>query len=240
MKLSIIIPCYNEEKGIPNLVSQLDPVVKELKKKYVCELIFVDDGSIDGTNALLHKHYKNSKNVVILKHKKNKNLGAALKTGFAHASGDFIAALDSDCTYSPKLFITMLNMMDDKTDIVTVSPYHPKGRVTNVQFYRVFLSRSASMIYKFLLNSKIHTFSAMVRVYKKQVIKDVKFKSNSFLGVTEIMIRAILRGYRVIELPAEVKVRKYGVSKMKTASVILEHIGLMTKIILYKIMGITF
>lgn len=237
MKLSIIVPCYNEEKGIPNLAMQLNPVVKELQKKYTVELIFVDDGSTDKTNELLHRYFGNKKNVAILKHEKNKNLGDALKTAFAYASGDYVIPLDSDCTYHPRLIIPMLKMMNDATDIVTVSPYHPRGKVINVQFYRAFLSKSASRLYKLILHSKIYTFSAMVRVYKKNVIKLVHFKANSFLGVTEIMVRAILQGYRVVEYPCEVHVRKYGSSKMKTLSVIVEHIKLMISIILYRIFG---
>ena len=238
MKLSIIVPCYNEEKGIPNLAEQLNPVVKELKRKYTVELVFVDDGSTDKTNELLHKYWGTNKNAAILTHKKNKNLGAALKTAFAYASGDYVTALDSDCTYHPRLIVTMLDMMNDTTDIVTVSPYHPKGKVVNVEPYRIFLSKSASRIYKFLLHSNIYTISAMVRVYRKEVIKIIKFKSNTFLGVTEIMVRAILHGYHVTELPAELHVRKYGSSKMKTVSVIMEHLKLMTAIILHQLFGI--
>src|SRR3989338_5374450 len=112
--LSIIIPCYNEEDGIPSLVQQLNPVVEKLQKEYQIELLMVDDGSIDQTNALLHQVYGNNKNTKIIKHEKNRNLGAALKTGFANATGDFIACLDSDCTYNPSLLVPMLKMIDEK------------------------------------------------------------------------------------------------------------------------------
>lgn len=236
-KISIVIPCYNEEKGIPSLVLQLNPAIKELEKEYRVELIFVDDGSTDRTNELLHKHYRNKRNVIILKHQRNKNLGAALKTGFSYASGDFIAALDSDCTYSPRLIKAMLSMMDEKTDIVTVSPCHPKGIINNVPAYRIFLSKSISMIYRILLNPRIYTYTAMVRVYRKDVIKKLKFKSNSFSGVTEIMIRAILKGYKVREFPAELNVRKYGESKMRILGIVGDHLKLITKIIMHKILG---
>lgn len=236
-KLSIIIPCYNEEECLPHLFDRLNIVISKLKKNYSVDVIFVDDGSTDKTNELLHKYYGKKSNVRIIKHNKNKNLGAALKTGFGYAAGDFIATLDSDCTYNPKLILEMIKLMDKETDIITVSPYHPKGRVNNVPRYRLFLSKTISWIYKILLNQKIYTYTAMMRIYRKNVIKKVRFKADNFLGVTEIMIKAILYGYKVKELPAELNVRKYGVSKMKTLSVIINHLGMIGKILAYKTFG---
>ncbi|MDO8656016.1 MAG: hypothetical protein Q7K45_02150 [Nanoarchaeota archaeon] len=75
----------------------------------------------------------------------------------------------------------------------------------------------------------------MVRVYRKDVIKNVSFKSDTFLGVTELMIKAILQGYKVKELPAELNPRIFGMSKMKTVRVIHNHLSLINKIIWYKI-----
>lgn len=233
-RISIIIPCYNEEQGILNLASQLNPAVEELKKKYEVELIFVDDGSTDKTNDLLHDYFKNKEKIKIIKHKQNKNLGAALRTGFAYATGDYIAALDSDCTYSPKLIQEMLNIIDD-ADIVTVSPYHPNGTVNNVPGWRIFLSKSVSRIYRTILGFELYTYTAMVRVYRKEVIDNVKFESDTFLGVTEIMVKSLLRGYKAKELPAELNVRKFGASKIKIASVILNHLNMISKILLHRL-----
>jgi dolichol-phosphate mannosyltransferase len=236
-KISIVVPCYNEEAGIENLRNNLDPVVQELCEEYDVELVFVDDGSTDKTHELLQYHYANKSHAKIVKHDRNRNLGAALKTGFSHATGDFVAALDSDCTYSPKLFKEMLSLMDKDTDIVTVSPYHPKGKVNNVPAYRIFLSKSVSKIYKMLLGSKLYTYTAMVRVYRKQVVDNVTFKSNTFLGVTEHMTNALLQGYKAKELPAELNVRQFGQSKMRTMSVIKDHLGLITRIFSHKVFG---
>src|SRR3990167_6525697 len=104
--LSIVIPCYNEEEGIPYLVSQLNVALQKLEQQYAVQLVFVDDGSKDKTNELLHRYYGNDFRAKIVKHEQNKNLGAALRTGFAHCTGDFVATLDSDCTYNPELIST--------------------------------------------------------------------------------------------------------------------------------------
>jgi dolichol-phosphate mannosyltransferase len=236
-RLSIVIPCYNEEEGIPNLAKQLKPVLAKLTRGYDLEPIFVDDGSKDNTSQLLHNYFGKLKNVKIIKHERNKNLGAALKTGFSQATGDLIAAWDSDCTYPPHLLPEMLKLLDNKTAMVTVSPYHPKGKVENVPFHRIFLSKGISIVYGILLNSGIYTHGAMVRVYRKEVIETVRFKADDFLSVSEIMVESCLRRYKVKELPCSLKVREYGTSKMKLAKTIGSHLNLIGRIMLYHIYG---
>ena len=232
--VSIIIPCFNEEQGIPHLAAQLDPVIRELQQKYALELIFVDDGSTDRTNALLHHYFDKKKNAKIIRHAINKNLGAALRTGFQHASGAYIAALDSDCTYEPKILLTLLERLNEGTDIVTVSPYHPLGKIENVPGWRIFLSKGSSLLYKHLLGSGIYTHGAMVRVYNRKVLETVHSEKNDFLYVSEILIKSLLKGYTVREVPATLRVRQFGASKMKLARTIKSHLGLMGRIILYK------
>lgn len=237
--LSIVIPCFNEEEGIPYLISQLTPAVQELQKRYAVELVFVDDGSTDKTNQLLQQHYGNNPRARIVRHEQNKNLGAALKTGFAHSHGDLVAVLDSDCTYNPNLLSAMLRIMDEHTDIVTVSPYHPQGKVSNVPRHRIFLSKSASFLYRLLLNWDLYTYTAMVRVYRRAVIQKVRLERDDFLGVTELLVKALLQGYTVREMPVELQIRKFGVSKMKTIPlhVIGNHLRLMSLIVRQKWRG---
>ena len=232
--LSIIIPCFNEEDGIPQLAEQLPPVIEQLTHDYTVELIFVDDGSTDRTSELIKKNFPSA---LILKHEKNQNLGAALRTGFAHANGNLVAALDSDCTYHPSVLPKMLPLIDSNTHIVTVSPYHPQGSVENVPAYRLFLSKSVSAIYRILLRSDLHTFTAMVRVYKKEVVKNIEIKSNTFMGVTEILAKALLRGYKAKEIPVTLTARKFGVSKLKTARAIRDHLKLIKAIAAHRFFG---
>ena len=232
--LSIIIPCYNEEAGIPHLQEQLQPALEKLEQKYNLQLVFVDDGSKDKTNELLQQYFGNRKDTLIVKHEQNRNLGAAIKTGIKHSSGDFVAMLDSDCTYNPHYILEMLSLLDKDTDIVTVSPLHPKGKIIGVQKYRILLSRSVSNIYRALLGSGLYTHTAMVRVYRKPVLDNITFRYDNFLAVTEIMAKAVLHGHAVKEYPCSIEVRKYGSSKMKIMSIILSHLNFIRKIILHK------
>jgi dolichol-phosphate mannosyltransferase len=180
--LSIIIPCYNEEDGIPNLVAQLNPVREKLQANYQVDMIFVNDGSRDRTVELLRAAYSDDSRVQIVSHEKNQGLGAAIRTGFEHAQGDFVITMDSDCTYPPDQIPLMLKVLESGADMVTASPYHPQGRVVGVPEYRLFLSKSLSVVYRLLLHVNLYTFTALFRTYPKRVVKEIPFESNA-LGI---------------------------------------------------------
>jgi dolichol-phosphate mannosyltransferase len=233
-KLSIIIPCYNEGDGINYLKEELDKVLPELKKAYDIELLFVDDGSTDNTYELLEEYFGSEKKNKIIKHTKNMNLGAAMRTGFSAATGDIMVTMDSDCTYRPNEIVNMLKLLEN-ADIVTASPYHPKGNVKGVPKYRLFLSWTISLIYRILTMKKIYTFTALFRAYKRETIGNIKFKSNDFMATAEFLIKAIYKGYKVREYPTTLYVRKYGQSKMRLLKVILSHVRLISRIITFRL-----
>lgn len=236
--LSIIIPCYNEEDGLLNLKERLYPVLNRIKKDHKIELIFVDDGSKDNTNLLLHKYFKSKPgiSVKILKHEVNKNLGAAIRTGLSAVASDIVAMMDSDCTYDPEGLILLLDTFEKTgADIVTASPYHPKGGVENVPGYRLFLSKGISLIYIFLTFRRIYTFTSMFRVYKKEVLASTKFYSNNFIAVTELMIYPLLKKAKVVEVPMVLHSRQFGVSKMKVVNTIVSHLKFIFRVIRLKL-----
>ncbi|MBS3123684.1 glycosyltransferase family 2 protein [Candidatus Woesearchaeota archaeon] len=238
-KLSIIIPCYNEELGIPNLKSHLDPILKDLSKNYFLELIFVDDGSKDKTLELLKDNFDSSKKakyeVKLIKHEVNQNLGAAMRTGFANATGDFVITMDSDCTYDPQTIPEMLKLLDTDTDMVIASPYHPQGEVRNVPKYRLLLSGAITSIYRLLTGSKIYTYTALFRAYKVKVVKEVSFNSNDFLATAEMLINALNKGYKVKEYPTVLNVRQFGESKIRLARVIKSHFKYASSLLFLKL-----
>lgn len=235
MKLSLIVPCYNEEAGIDNLYHQLMPVLHRLQSQWVLELIFVDDGSSDNTPTLLTQKFSQEKYVKIIRHPHNMNLGAALRTGFSQATGDVIVTMDSDCTYDPQNIPELLKLLDENTDIVTASPYHPLGGIRNVPKYRLWLSRSITLIYRWLTGSNLYTFTALFRAHKKKVIKNVTFKSHDFLATAEILIAALNKGYVVKEYPTILSVRAFGDSKIKLMKVIGSHFKFASRLLFLKV-----
>jgi len=228
-KLSIVIPCYNEEESIDYLYKQITPAIKELKKSYKVELILVDDGSTDNTLKLMEIYFKKEANIVT--YQDNRNVGGALKEGFKHVTGDIVVTIDSDCTYPPKDIKNILKLLDDDTDIVTASPYHPDGKVENVPKYRLFLSRTISKIYGRIVGKKLYTYTSIFRAFRREVLDYVEIKSNGFIGVTEFLIFAIMKGYRVKEFPTTLHSRIYGESKIKLFKTIKEHLKLIMYIL---------
>ncbi|MFH1182156.1 MAG: glycosyltransferase family 2 protein [Candidatus Woesearchaeota archaeon] len=233
--LSIVVPCYNEEDSLPQLFSQMTEVSKQLLKDYRLDVVFVDDGSRDNTFAMLSgfkKKFKSSGvSVTICRHGKNRNLGAALKTAFKVVKGDLIVTADADCTYSLLDIPKLLALLDENTDIVSASPYHPEGKSAMMHAYRLFLSKAISKIYRVLTGSRIYTFTALFRVYRKKVIDDIHPKSDNFLAVTELLVYSLRKGYKVKEFPADLTARKYGKSKMKLLSTIMSHVSLIMRLI---------
>ena len=241
MKISIVIPCYNEEEGLQHLANNLFPVLDKLKKDHAWELIFVDDGSKDNTYQLLQEIFGKKSSaqhsIQIIRHEKNMNLGAALRTGFAAAQGDIIVTMDSDCTYDPKGIFDLLKLMDEETAIVAASPYHPNGGVNNVPKYRLALSKAVTAIYRVLTGSEIYTFTALFRAQRKEVVKNIHFTSNDFLSTAEFLIFAMMRGYKVKEYPTVLNVRVFGTSKMKLLRVINSHLHFIGKIAKLRLLG---
>jgi dolichol-phosphate mannosyltransferase len=222
--LSIIIPCFNEEEGIPHLWDRLNPVLDDLKNTMNVEMVFVDDGSTDNTNRLLEDYCKGKENFRLITHKVNKGIGAALRTGFQNAKGEIIVTTDSDCTYSPTEIPRIIECLTDEYDIVTASPYHPEGGAENVPRYRLFLSKGVTWLYSMRVGSNIHTYTSMFRAYRRKTIEEIEFEADDFIVTVEFLVRSLKRGYKIHEMPATLHSRIYGVSKMKTLKVFWRHL----------------
>jgi dolichol-phosphate mannosyltransferase len=251
MKLSIIVPCYNEAENVSKLYSELFPVVKDiiihgndnpLEAIDSSEIIFVDDGSRDETYLKLKECFgiKNEAGITFkfLKHEKNLGLGAAIRTGFSNASGDILVTVDSDGTYAFSEIPALLSLLTPGVDMVTASPYHPKGGVVGVPAYRLFLSRGSSVLYRILVNWHVHTYTCLFRAYRSGIVVDTPFNSDGFLAGTEILVKAILKGYHVAEFPAVLHKRIYGVSKAKIAQTIFSHLSFQWWVLIYRLRSI--
>jgi dolichol-phosphate mannosyltransferase len=119
--------------------------------------------------------------------------------------------------------------------IVTASPYHPDGEVVGVPGYRLFLSRGSSLLYRILLDWKIHTYTALYRAYRREVVDQILFSADDFLGGTELMVKAMLKGYQVDEYPAALHRRMFGVSKAKLMRTIISHLNFQGRLVLHRL-----
>lgn len=229
--LTIIVPLHDEAPGVPVLARELRTFVAAAGAQRTIDLVLVDDGSTDGTHPLLVEHFEGM-TCQILRHPTNRGLSAALSTGSSAARGDLIGWLDSDLTYAPAVLVELAAAVDAGADVAVASCYHPDGVVEGVAGWRRLLSGVASRVYRLLTGSPIHTFTCMVRVYRRAVLEACPPTNASFLGVTEVLLAALQRGYRVTEVPATLSRRRLGQSKMRVLTVGMSHLGAFARLLL--------
>ena len=235
-RISVVAPLYNEKDGIAMLAQTLSQLAARLGPDRELECVLVDDGSRDGTTEEAKKQFASWPRVVHVKHERNRGVGAAVRSGFAAASGEVICTIDSDCTFDPLQIPELLDLMErEKADIGTASPYHPQGGVENVPPWRLLLSRGASVVYRRVSASRLFSYTALMRAYRRKVVETVPFESDGFSATTEVLLRAVQQGYRVVELPMVLKSRAIGVSKMKVIDTIRMHLGLMSRALWWRI-----
>ncbi len=102
IRVSVVVPFYNEVDGIPRLADKLSALAVDLAPDHELECVLVDDGSQDGSEMQAHRCFAAFPHAVFAKHERNRGLGAAMRTGFANTSGEIVVAIDSDCTYDPR------------------------------------------------------------------------------------------------------------------------------------------
>jgi polysaccharide deacetylase family protein (PEP-CTERM system associated) len=236
-KISIVVPCYNEEPTLPYLANTLKGVEANLNENYQTEFIFVDDASKDQTFDKLNELFGKSENVKIIRHETNKGVAAGIMTGINAAETEIVCSMDCDCTYDPHELENMIPLLGDGVDMVTASPYHKSGGVRNVPEWRLFLSKGASFLYRRALRSKLDTYTSCFRVYRRSAVVDLEIKEKGFLGVAELLGKLDLKGGKILEHPAVLEVRLFGFSKMKTARTIFGHLKLLSRLSKERLFG---
>lgn len=245
-QLTILIPFHNESATVPFLPAALLPELAALVGATPApgltldsvELLLVDDGSQDGTlpalRASFAAHSVSGVSVTYASHPVNLGLGAALRTGFAAARGEVIVTTDSDGTYRFSEIRKLLGCLAPNVDLVTASPYHPLGGVENVTFHRLLFSRGASMLYRILVDRRIHTYTALFRAYRRPVAA-IPFQADGFLAVAELLVRARLAGHRLAEYPTLLHLRTRGVSKVRLGRVTRAHLRFMGRLCFHRL-----
>lgn len=212
MKLSIIIPVYNEEKTILHVISRLEKQVIPLVEK---EIIVVDDGSTDTTREKLKKVRK----VKIIFHDKNKGKGAAVKTGIKNATGDYIIIQDADLEYNPKYLPTLIKpIQEKKTEVVygTRLKRMPnlKGEEKTLQFLtHYFGNRFLSLITSIFFGQWITDMETGYKLFPKSALSGIRLNARGFELEPEITAKLMKKGYKILEIPIRVRPRGYDEGK---------------------------
>lgn len=231
MSLSIVIPCYNEELNISRYAVELWPVLESLGVDF--EVIIVDDGSTDKTVAEVQKIGK--PHVRLVGHDVNKGLGAALRTGIAAATGDWLIFLDGDLTFHPALIPRLLRALREhpQADFVIGSPSLARYD-ERIPRWRIFISKAANFVYSVFLGQPITSVNQIFRLYKTRDLKELNLESSGFEINAEILFKLVFRGKKFVEIPAELTARQYGVSKLDYAKEIPRHFFLLVRILRWR------
>jgi cellulose synthase/poly-beta-1,6-N-acetylglucosamine synthase-like glycosyltransferase len=164
-------------------------------------------------------------------HEANRGVAGAIMTGVGAARNEVVASIDCDCSYDPHLLREMVPLLGPDVDLVTASPYHPKGKVRNVPEWRLFLSRTLSRLYPLVLHHRLATYTSCFRVYRRSRVIGLPLRETGFLGVAELLGRIDLAGGRIVEFPTTLEVRVFGQSKMKILQTIAGHILLIARFV---------
>lgn len=202
--ISVITPAYNESAILKKNLDRLCEYMSSLEETYEWEILIVNDGSKDDTGKIADEYVAYTPfNVKVIHHKRNKNLGAAMRTGFNAATGDYVIVMDIDLSYSPEHIGRMLQRIHETdADIVIASPYMKGGKCTKVPLFRLLLSRVVNRFMRATANANLHTFTSMVRVYKGSFLKHLNLKSNTFTIMPEIIHKALILRAKIEEIPA--------------------------------------
>ncbi len=227
--LSIIIPCFNEEHSVARYPEELFPPLSALGTPF--EVLAVDDGSSDGTAAALKDLCKDHP-LRLLSHVENKGLGAALRTGFEAASGEWIVTLDADLTFHPsQIRELMARQKETGADLVAGSPFLKSAGTREVPWARRLPSLMVNAFYRGLFSRLLTAYTPIFRLYRSSALKTLTLNSEGFEINAEIAARFLLAKKSVAETPAVLTVRREGVSKLGRLRELGRHARLIARLL---------
>ena len=208
--ISVVIPAYNEEKTIGNVVSETISTMETVGMPY--EIVVVDDGSTDETRRIATR-YK----AAVLSNGKNRGKGYTLRKGFQQAQGDIIVTMDADGTHRPKEIPDLIRPLFNGVDIVTGSRFLGRERDSTSRLNRLgnFLFNVVIII---LTGKRITDSQTGFRAFKKEVLQKTNLESLGYEIETEMTIKGLKNGLIYQEKPVSCRKRKYNNSKLKILS----------------------
>lgn len=208
MKLSVIVPVYNEKNTIREILKKIMEV--ELYK----EIIVIDDNSSDGTKEILKNEYEDKENFKIVFKEKNEGKTDAIKTGLKYVDGDVVIIQDADLEYEPQDYVKLIEpILENKADVVYGSRFLNKK-------YKLSLWYLANKFLTYLTNLftklNITDMETCYKAFRSEIIKNVKIESKRFGFEPEITIKIARRKYRITEVPISYNPRSFKKGKKIT------------------------
>ena len=204
MKLSVVIPCYNESATIEYIIDRVKSAqINEL------EIIVVDDGSTDGTRVLLKNKIEPQVDKVLY-HEKNMGKGAALRTGFRETTGDIVVVQDADLEYDPQEFPLLMGpILAGDADVVYGSRFVGSGPHRVLYFWHMAGNRFLTLLSNIFTNLSLTDMETCYKMFRKDVLKSIKIEEDRFGFEPEITAKIARGGYRIYEVGTSYHGRTY-------------------------------
>ena len=202
MLLSVIIPCYNEERTIAAILARVCAV--QLEK----EIIVVDDHSRDRTAEILQALAPNIPELRVIRQPTNRGKGEAVRTGLAAAHGEIVIIQDADLEYDPNDYYELVKpIVAGQVDVVFGSRF--AGRHTGMYFWNAIGNKFLTFLTNMLYNSWISDMETCYKVMRTEIMRSLQLKSNDFRIEPEVAAKVLRLGYRIYEVPISYMGRTY-------------------------------
>ena len=209
-KLSIVIPVYNEAATIRQIVDLVRSVDVGMDK----ELLLVDDCSRDGTREVLQEMATALPEVEVLYHEVNRGKGAALRTGFAAATGDIVLIQDADLEYDPREYIRLLApILEGHADVVYGSRFLGGGAHRVVFYWHYLGNKLLTTLSNMTTDLNLTDMEVCYKVFKREVIQGIPLREDRFGFEVEITAKVARRKLRIYEVPISYYGRDYSEGK---------------------------
>lgn len=201
MKLSVIIPVFNEESTIEDIISKVRgaPLPGNLGR----EIVIVNDGSKDGTPAILER-FRGQEDIIMV-HQDNAGKTAALLTGFKHATGDVMLIQDADLEYDPLQYPKLLQPILDGADVVYGSRF--LGHINGMEPVNRWANEISNLAFRLLYGVKLTDINTCYKVFRRQVWEGMKITSRNFAFETEFTVKLLGRGFTIREVAIDYTAR---------------------------------